>query len=342
MAVSLNQKAVRWARGRIKAGKFERNAPLDPTDVASEGPEHIAHRYLGCEVPEQPDSGELRYLYPFVRTGDDGPRVYRSALVAAWRSAAEAGHPDIHAAAGRLLELVDDQQGRASGEQRRAYTGIDVARDTARRDAGSLVFPTVDGFELRAEGDDDSPTLVGYAAVFEQLSEEMWWGREKIRKGAFAASIKAGDDVIANLEHEGGLNVIGRRSNDTLTLTEDDHGLRVEIKPPDTQTGRDAVELVRKGFLTQMSFAFRVVKQELDDSDNDELLRTLIQVDLYDVAIVAMPAYSQTTVESNAAPAEPAASATERTYPAEPFARRLQSREDDFEGRLRSRELVKT
>ena len=46
--------------------------------------------------------------------------------------------------------------------------------------------------EHRAEG---GALLVGYAAVFDSLSVEMWGWREKIAPGAFTASL--GDDVRA-------------------------------------------------------------------------------------------------------------------------------------------------
>ena len=75
--------------------------------------------------------------------------------------------------------------------------------------------------------------------------------------------------------------------------------------PPDTQAGRDAVTLIRGGFVNQMSFAFRVPKGDGDEwkaGKDGRSLRTLKEVDLHDgdVAVVSYPAYPTTSVEARA------------------------------------------
>ena len=48
--------------------------------------------------------------------------------------------------------------------------------------------------ELKVERREDKPPkIVGHAAVFNSLSEEMWGFRDKIDPGAFAKSIEAAD-----------------------------------------------------------------------------------------------------------------------------------------------------
>src|SRR5262245_60482400 len=88
------------------------------------------------------------------------------------------------------------------------------------------------------------PTITGYAAVFNSLSETLADRsgrpfREIVRPGAFLRSIadaaQSKTDIIARFDHAG---VFGRTSNGTLRLREDHHGLRYEIDPPDTQGGR--------------------------------------------------------------------------------------------------------
>lgn len=152
----------------------------------------------------------------------------------------------------------------------------------------------------RADGQADLPTLTGYAALFNVLSEPIWDFRERIQPGAFRDSLKSGDDVRALVEHKGGLSSLGRTSSGTLSLAEDDKGLRVEIQPPDTQAGRDTVELVRRGDLTQMSFAFRTIDDEWHTED-DETVRVLQNVELFDVSVVSFPAYPDTSVAVRAA-----------------------------------------
>jgi HK97 family phage prohead protease len=70
-------------------------------------------------------------------------------------------------------------------------------------------------------------TLTGYAAVFGQ---ETRIGRlvERIRPGAFAASLASGRDVLALLDHRPDV-LLGRTRSGTLTLAEDAKGLRFDL-----------------------------------------------------------------------------------------------------------------
>ena len=147
--------------------------------------------------------------------------------------------------------------------------------------------------ELRA--DTDARTITGYAAVFDQETRIGSMFREVIRPGAFTRAIEERQDVRALWNHDANF-ILGRTVADTLTLTEDDHGLRITIDPPDTQTGRDMVESISRGDVTEMSFAF-VAREEKWVEDPEQLaLRELIDVDLYDVSPVTYPAYSGTSV----------------------------------------------
>jgi len=155
--------------------------------------------------------------------------------------------------------------------------------------------------ELRVEdgeGNSQNPTrLIGHAAVFDSLSEDLGGFREIIKPGAFAESLKRGDDVRALLEHQGGVNTLGRTKNDTLTLVEDKVGLRSEIFPPNTSVGNDVLELVRRGDLFQMSFGFRAVDDIWRTVDGEEV-REIHKADLFDVSVVSFPAYPAAEVQA--------------------------------------------
>jgi HK97 family phage prohead protease len=141
--------------------------------------------------------------------------------------------------------------------------------------------------------------LVGYAAVFNKLSEPiMGYFREKIAPGAFSGALARGDDVRALVEHEGGLQTLGRTESGTLTLTENRKGLKAEIELPDTQAGQDVAKLVGRGDLSQMSFGFVATREEwYENKEGDMPIRTVLAVDpLIDVSVVAYPAYPQTEV----------------------------------------------
>ena len=62
---------------------------------------------------------------------------------------------------------------------------------------------------------------------------------------------------------------------------------------PDTQAGRDAAYLIKRGDVDAMSFGFSVPKDG-DEWSADGQERTLKSVRLHEVSIVAFPAYSAT------------------------------------------------
>lgn len=158
------------------------------------------------------------------------------------------------------------------------------------------------GLELREDKAQDGriATLVGYAALFNSLSEDLGGFRELIRPGAFKETLARGDDIRALVGHDSKM-VIGRRSAGTLTIAEDDKGLRVEIAVPDTTAGRDLVVSVKRGDITGQSFGFQTVKDEWSRQSKDGDIvyrRELVQVDLFEVSAVAWPAYKDTSVEA--------------------------------------------
>lgn len=154
----------------------------------------------------------------------------------------------------------------------------------------------VKAVELRIEKRDDAPSkLIGYAAVFNKLSEKLLFFREKIAPGAFKKSLKSGDDVRALFNHDPN-HVLGRSTSGTLNLKEDKKGLLSEINLPDTQLGRDLETLVDRGDITGMSFGFITVRDEWEHNEGEEDIRILKEVKLIDVSPVTYPAYPDTSV----------------------------------------------
>ncbi len=163
---------------------------------------------------------------------------------------------------------------------------IDIEKEIRR-----LVGPV----EIRAtkEGDIETKKIVGHAAVFNILTDNLRWFREKIQPGAFAKTIKV-DDIRALVDHDSS-RILGRNTAGTLTLREDDEGLLVSILPPDTQVGRDIVTNIENGNITGMSFGFQTITDAWHIEDKEEI-RTLIEVKLFDVSPVTFPAYAETDV----------------------------------------------
>lgn len=149
--------------------------------------------------------------------------------------------------------------------------------------------------ELRVEGD-QTPTIRGYAAVFNQMSEDLGWFREIIRPGAFKKTINDGTDVRALFNHNPNF-VIARSKSGTLKLNEDDKGLFIEATPPDATWARDLVSSIKRGDIDQMSFGFKTIKDRWGTEDGKSL-RELLEVRLFDVSPVTYPAYPQTNVSA--------------------------------------------
>ena len=150
--------------------------------------------------------------------------------------------------------------------------------------------------EVRVDTTGDTPTIRGYAAVFNTLSEDLGGFREQISTGAFADAMGS-SDVRALINHDPNL-VLGRNTSGTLKMREDITGLYAEITPPDTQAARDLVELMKRGDVSQMSFAFTVGKEDQawTRDGSGPWLRTIKRVNrLYDVSVVTYPAYPATS-----------------------------------------------
>lgn len=144
------------------------------------------------------------------------------------------------------------------------------------------------------QAEDGVMRLSGYAAVFNDASVPLPF-KERIAPGAFRKTLSEMPDVRLLINHEG--LPLARTKNGTLTLTEDERGLRFDAELADTQEARDIYTLVQRGDVDQMSFAFRVIRQNWS---KDKSERTLTEVSLADgdVSVVTYPAYPTTTVEA--------------------------------------------
>jgi hypothetical protein len=171
--------------------------------------------------------------------------------------------------------------------------------------------------ELRkADGEGSAPTVTGYAAVFGSEAVIGGMFRERIEAGAFRNVITAGADVRALFNHDDNL-VLGRTTNGTLRLSEDERGLRYEFDP--NLNDPDAVSVlakIQRGDVSQSSYGFRVAEGGetwTKPMRSGELpLRTITAFDvLRDVSPVTFPAFEQTSVSAEARSAAEAAAMPE-------------------------------
>jgi len=186
-------------------------------------------------------------------------------------------------AANRTMQYAEGVVSRLE-EENRELVSVE-AKEMAKIETRLMVSP----FEVRDNG--EGMTFTGYAAIFNSPSEPLPF-REKIAPGAFTRSLRARNDIKLLWNHDTG-SVLGSTRAGTLRLEEDGYGLRVTADLPDTQQGRDASYLIKRGDVSAMSFGFSVPAGG-DEWSGDGMERTLNSVRLHEVSIVAFPAYSET------------------------------------------------
>ncbi len=175
------------------------------------------------------------------------------------------------------------------------------------------------GLQIREpqEGQAESRTIEGTPIVFGVRSVNLTpWSDtrevyEVLEPGCISQELISRSDVILNLNHSNMVpDVLGRCRNGKgtleLELRENKIGCRCDL--PRTNNANDALELMRRGDITGMSFAF---EDDYQDSENgvsyertaethdgkEVWLRHVKRITgLYDVAIVTHPAYEQTSV----------------------------------------------
>lgn len=103
-------------------------------------------------------------------------------------------------------------------------------------------------------------------------------------------------DVVLRVNHEG--KVLARTRNNSLKLTIDGNGLRIDADMTGSAESREVYEAVKNGLYDKMSFAFIVSDEDYDRKTNT---RKILQISkLYDVAIVDFPAYDKTELSARA------------------------------------------
>jgi HK97 family phage prohead protease len=165
---------------------------------------------------------------------------------------------------------------------------IELAKRGERVEKGIESRQYIQDLEIRAEG--DGMTLRGYAAVFNSPSQPLPF-IESIQPGAFRDSLKSRNDIKLLWNHDTSI-VLGSTRAGTLRLIEDAKGLFVEADLPDTQAGRDAAYLIKRGDVNAFSFGFRIpVGGDEWPTPNQRILK---RVNIHEASVVAYPAYQST------------------------------------------------
>ena len=176
------------------------------------------------------------------------------------------------------------------------------------------------GLQLREpqEGQTESRTIEGTPIVFGVRSVNLTpWSEtrevyEVLEPGCITNDLLQRSDVILNLNHSNMVpDVLGRcrNGNGTLSLELRENKVTCRCELPHTNNADDTLELMKRGDITGMSFAF---SDDYQDSENgvsyertDEktadgkevwLRHVKRMTGIYDVSIVTHPAYEQTNV----------------------------------------------
>lgn len=154
--------------------------------------------------------------------------------------------------------------------------------------------------------EDKGNIIEGRAVVFESLSNDLGGFREIIKRGAISQELINQSDVFVRTNHSD--DYILARSNKgkgSLTLELKDDGLYYSFEAPNTEKGNELVEHIRRGEISQSSFAFMVANENGAEKwykDKDGvLIREINKIGwLGDCAPVFTPAYDETTVSLRA------------------------------------------
>jgi HK97 family phage prohead protease len=161
--------------------------------------------------------------------------------------------------------------------------------------------PLAAGAEIRAESDAPLTRINGLACPWDSLSVELWrdWEsgkpvHERFFAGAFADVLAGNPDIIVPRDHDPS-RLLGRTSSGTASVFETARGLEYWVDPPDTEEGRSAVVLVRRGDVRGSSFAFLPSTVDWTEEDT-RIIRNVRKVSLlHDVSPVTNPAYPESS-----------------------------------------------
>lgn len=157
--------------------------------------------------------------------------------------------------------------------------------------------------------EDGQMTVSGYASTFDE-PYELWREPgfvvyERVLREAFDGCDLS--DVIMQFDHRG--TVYARNSNGTLEVTPDDRGLFTRAFLGGTDAGKQLYQEIDGGYVTKMSYGYRLRDDGLDVRVTDELddgtvivmqtVRGIAKV--YDVSAVSLPANDMTSISARSA-----------------------------------------
>lgn len=155
---------------------------------------------------------------------------------------------------------------------------------------------------LNKPDNEESRKISGYACVFNSSSRDIGF-TETVSDMAITEDTILRSDVFATLNHNPE-RVLARckYGYGSLQLSVDERGLRYEYEAPHTSLGDEVLEAIKRGDLTDASFAFTINNEDPDsqkwEKRDGKYYRTIYKIDkLYDISNVWTGAYAEASSE---------------------------------------------
>lgn len=154
--------------------------------------------------------------------------------------------------------------------------------------------------DLIASTENTKQTIEGYATIFN--SETLLYSMsgidfyETVDTGAFDCTELS--NVVLRYNHSDHFSILARTSNNTLRLSIDKIGLKIEADIAKTTQGKDIYELIKRKDISKMSYGYIVDKDYIEKVSERKYVRHISKIKkLIDVSVVDIPAYDETNVK---------------------------------------------
>ena len=151
--------------------------------------------------------------------------------------------------------------------------------------------------DIKLDYNSEQRKLGGYINVVERASETLYskqrgkWFKETIKAGTFTRALQKNNSIPMLLEHDWDRQ-IAHTADGTLELREDAIGLRF-----DAIVDEDTFNEIQQRNITSCSFGMKVNEQEFETVNPKMEKRYISNIDLFEVSLVANPAYVGSLVE---------------------------------------------
>ena len=133
------------------------------------------------------------------------------------------------------------------------------------------------------DADEKAGVIKGYASVFDNIDSD----NDIIRKGSYRKTISENGQRVKYLYQHDMDKPLGKMS----MLEEDDKGLIFESKIAKTTLGKDVIELIKSGVITENSVGILPIQKEMVDG-----VRNITEVKLYEISAVTLAANDQAVI----------------------------------------------